>query len=408
MEQLIERCCGLDVHQASVTACVRVPNDEGHMVEVVRTFGTTTPDLIALSDWLMGLGVTHLAMESTGVYWKCVYYILEADFELLLVNAAHIKHVPGRKTDTIDAAWIAQLLAHGLLRASFVPPKPIRELRDLTRYRKALINERTRQINRVHKVLEDAGVKLATVASDVMGASGRAMMHALISGQGEPEVLAELAKGKLRRKLPELRKALTTRFRDHHAFLLGRMLAHVEELESDIEAISERVEATIAPFARQVELLITIPGVGQRSAEVILAEIGSDMAQFPTAAHLASWAGICPGQRESAGKRKSGKTRRGSQVLRTTLIECAHAAARTKATYLSARFVQVMRRRGKKKAIVAVAHDILVTAWHLLSRDQPYCDPGPSVLQERTAEQLRRRAIRQLERLGHSVTLEAS
>jgi transposase len=407
MEQLIERCCGLDVHQASLTACMRVPNHEGHMVEVVRTFGTTTPDLIALSDWLMGLGVTHLAMESTGVYWKCVYYVLEGDFELLLVNAAHVKHVPGRKTDTIDAAWIAQLLAHGLLRASFVPPKPIRELRDLTRYRKALINERTRQINRVHKVLEDAGVKLATVASDVMGVSGRAMMQTLISGQGEPEVLAELAKGRLRRKLPELRKALTTRFRDHHAFLLGRMLAHVEDLEADIEAITARVEAAIAPFARQVELLITIPGVGQRSAEVILAEIGSDMAQFPTAAHLASWAGICPGQRESAGKRKSGKTRRGSAVLRTTLIECAHAAARTKATYLSARFVHVMRRRGKKKAIVAVAHDILVTAWHLLSRDQPYCDPGPTVLQERTAEQVRRRAVRQLERLGHTVTLEA-
>jgi transposase len=373
----------------------------------VRTFGTTTPDLIALSDWLMGLGVTHLAMESTGIYWKCVYYVLEGEFELLLVNAAHIKHVPGRKTDTIDAAWIAQLLAHGLLRASFVPPKPIRELRDLTRYRKALINERTRQINRVHKVLEDAGVKLATVASDVMGASGRAMMHALISGQGEPEVLAELAKGRLRRKLPELRKALTTRFRDHHAFLLGRMLAHVEDLESDIQAISERVEATIAPFARQVELRTTIPGVGKRSAEVILAEIGSDMSQFPTAAHLASWAGVCPGQRESAGKRKSAKTRRGSAVLRTTLIECAHAAARTKATYLNARFVQVMRRRGKKKAIVAVAHDILVTAWHLLSRDQPYCDPGPTVFQERATEQVRRRAIRQLERLGHAVTLEA-
>jgi transposase len=280
-----------------------VPDQSGCRCRLIETFGTTVPDLPALRDWLGGLGVTHVAMESTGVYWKSPYYLLEDDFDVLLVNAAHVKHVPGRKTDTIDAAWLARLLSRGLLRASFVPPPPIRELRDLTRYRKALINERSREVNRVHKTLEDAGVKLSSVASDVMGMSGRAMMHALIGGQADPEVLAELARSKLRVKLPALRKALTARFRDHHGFLLERMLAHVDDLDADIVALGQRIEAAVAPFAREVELLCTIPGVGRRSAEVILAEIGTDMGRFPTPGHLASWAGICPGQRESAGKR---------------------------------------------------------------------------------------------------------
>ena len=285
MELVVACCCGLDVHQAQLTACVRTIV-QGMAVELIETFGTTTPDLLALRDWLLELGVTHVAMESTGVYWKAPYYVLEDSFEMLLVNAAHIKHVPGRKTDTIDAQWIAQLLAHGLLKSSFVPPKPIRRLRDLTRYRKALIGERTRMVNRLHKVLEDAGVKLAIVATDVMGVSGRAMMRALIEGQADPDALAQLAKGKLRVKLPALRKALQGRFEEHHAFLLERMLAHIEELEADIQAVSDRIEEEIRPFERALELLDTIPGVDRRAAEVIVAETGAEMSRFPTPAHL--------------------------------------------------------------------------------------------------------------------------
>jgi transposase len=378
LEQILDRCCGVDVHQAEVTACVRVLEAGGQTVESVRSFGTTTPDLLALRDWLSSAGVTHVAMESTGVYWKPVYYILEDEFELLLVNAAHIKHVPGRKTDVIDSAWIAQLLAHGLLRASFVPPKPIRRLRDITRYRKALIEERTREVNRAHKLLEDAGVKLATVATDVMGTSWRAMMEALIAGVKDPEAMAEMARTSLRRKLPQLRKALTVRFEDHHAFMLTRILAHIDSVDADIEALSDRIEGEIAPFEREIELLCTIPGVGRRSAQVIVAEIGPDMTQFPSAAHLASWAGICPGQNESAGKRKAARTRRGSRWLRGALTECGHAAARARGTYLSERYRQVIRRRGKKKAIVAVGHDILTTAWYLLSRNSPTGKSAPS------------------------------
>jgi transposase len=405
LDELIERCAGIDVGQAEVVVCARVPHHTGKRERLVETFGTTVPDLLALRDWLAGLGVTHVAMESTGVYWKSPYYLLEDDFEVLLVNAAHVRHVPGRKTDTIDAAWLALLLSRGLLRASFVPPPPIRELRDLTRYRKALINERAREVNRVHKTLEDAGVKLSSVASDVMGASGRDMMRALIAGRADPEALAELARGKLRSKLGALRKALTARFRDHHAFLLERMLAHVEDLESDITALSERIEAAAAPFAADVELLCTIPGVARRTAEVILAEIGPDMSRFPTAGQLASWAGMCPGQRESAGKRRSAKTRKGSKWLRTALVESARRAARLRGTYLSERYVQVMRRRGDKKAIIAVGHEILVAAHRVLSTRQPYHDPGPDKLRNLSAEHVKRRALAQLRALGYDVTI---
>jgi transposase len=405
MQTMIARCCGLDVHKAQITACVRLLVD-GVVGEVIETFGTTTSDLLALRDWLKGHGVTHVAMESTGVYWKCVYYMLEDEFDLLLVNATHIKHVPGRKTDTIDAAWIAQLLACGLLRGSLVPPKPIRELRDLTRYRKALIYERSRAVNRLHKLLEDAGVKLACVATDVMGVSGRAMMRALIAGHGDADALAELAKGKLRKKLPELRKALEGRFRAHHAFLLERMLAHISEIEDDIAAISERIEEQMSPFAQAVELLCTIPGVQQRTAEVIIAETGGDMSKFPTAKHLASWAGVCPGQRESAGKRKSAKTRKGSPWLRATLIESARAASRTKESYLSERYRQLARRRGDKKAIIAIAHEILTATHHMLSTGELYREIGATPAREDAAQRARNRAIKQLERLGHKVILE--
>ena len=405
METMIARCCGLDVHKASVRACVRLLID-GVVRELIETFGTTTSDLLALRDWLTAHEVTHVAMESTGVYWKCVYYVLEDDFELLLVNAQHIKHVPGRKTDTIDAAWIAQLLACGLLRGSLVPPKAIRELRDLTRYRKALIYERSRAINRLHKLLEDAGIKLSCVATDVMGVSGRAMMRALIDGNADAQALAELAKGRLRNKLPELRKALEGRFRAHHAFLLERMLARIEDLEDDITAICARVEEQIAPFEAAVTLLRTIPGVERRTAEVIIAETGADMSAFPTAKHLASWAGVCPGQRESAGKRKSARTRKGSPWLRATLIESARAASRSKDTYLVERYRRLARRRGDKKAIIAIAHEILDATWIMLSTGEIYREQGPTIVSERDASNARRRAIRQLERLGHKVTLQ--
>jgi transposase len=297
-------------------------------------------------------------------------------------------------------------LACGLLRGSLVPPKPIRELRDLTRYRKALIYDRTRAVNRVHKLLEDAGVKLFCVATDVMGVSGQAMMRALIDGHVDADALAELAKGKLRRKLPELRKALQGRFDAHHAFLLQRMLAHVQELEEDIAAISERVEEQIAPFEKAVELLCTIPGVAQRTAEVIIAETGGDMSAFPSAKHLASWAGVCPGQRESAGKRKSSKTRKGSPWLRATLIESARAASRSKGTYLGERYRRLTRRRGDKKAIIAIAHEILIATWHMLTNGELYQEQGTATISERDAENTRRRAIRQLEALGHRVILE--
>ncbi|MGH2657995.1 MAG: IS110 family transposase [Actinomycetota bacterium] len=405
MRRLIDRCAGIDVGQALLVVCVRLAS-AGGVTEEVRSFGATTPDLLALHDWLSSLGVTHVAMESTGVYWKAPYYVLEDDFQVLLVNAAHLKHVPGRKTDVIDAQWIAEILSFGLLRPSFVPPKSIRELRDLTRYRKALIRARTSEINRLHKVLEDAGVKLATVATDVMGVSGREMMRALIDGVADPDALADLARARLRTKLPQLRKALTARFRDHHAFLLGRMLSHIEAAEEDIAAVSERITELISPWQPAVTILDSITGVGRRAAEVILAEIGPDMSQFPTAGHLASWAGRCPGQRESAGKRGSAKPRKGSPWLADTLVECAWAAVKTKDTYLSAYFRQVMRRQGKQKAIMAVAHKILVTAWNLLSTGALYEDPGAGALRKATDDQLRRRAVRQLEALGYRVTVE--
>lgn len=405
MEQLHDRCCGIDVHQAELTACVRIAEGK-RFSEHVQAFGTTTPDLIALRDWLSAHRVTHVAMEATGVYWKCVYYALEDDFEVMLCNPTHIKHVPGRKTDTIDAAWIAQLLAHGLLRASFVPPPPIRRLRDLTRYRKALTGERTSEVNRIHKVLEDAGVKLATVASNVMGVSGRAMMAALIEGSADPDALAELAKGRMRHKLPALRKALTGRFEGHHAFLLERMLAHVTDLEADIEALSERIADELRPFERKVELLDTIPGVGRLAAEVIVAEIGTDMSVFPTPKHLASWAHLCPGQHESARKRQSARVGKGPKWLRTNLIESATSASRTKGTYISERYRQLLRRRGHRKAIVALAHEILVASWHTLSTDQPYVDPGPAAARKNSEAAIRNRAVRQLRALGYSVNIE--
>ena len=405
MDRWIERCCGLDVHKQTVAACVRVPGAKGRRTQEVRTFGTTTPDLLALQDWLAAHQVTHVAMESTGVFWKPVYYVLEARFTVLLVNAAHIKQVPGRKTDVRDCQWIAELLEHGLLRGSFVPPPVIRDLRELTRYRRTQIQERTRVANRLHKVLQDANVKLSNVTHHVLGVSGRAMLDALVAGSTDPDVLSDLARGQLRKKLPALRQALTGRFRAHHAFLLGQILAHLDYLEEAIAAVSAHIEEQLRPFAPQVERLMTIPGVQRRTAETILAEIGTDMAVFPTAGHLASWAGMCPGNDESAGKRRSGKTRKGSKWLRTSLIEAANAAARTKATALGARYRRILPHRGHRKAIVAVGRHILEISHHLLRTDRTYQELGPDYFDRRHAERLQRRCIRQLEQLGLQVTI---
>src|SRR3989442_1057293 len=322
MEVLVEICAGLDVHQANVVACVRRPGKRGRRTSEVRTFGTTRREILHLADWLTHEGVTHVAMESTGVFWKPVFNILEGHVEVILVNAEHYKAVPGRKTDVRDCEWLAQLLEHGLLRASFIPPQPIRELRDLTRYRKSLVQHRATEGNRVHKLLESANIKLGIVATDILGASGRAMLRALMAGEGDGTVLAELAKGALRQKRDRLAEALTGRFTPHHAALLGELLAHIEYLECAIARLSERVEAALRPYADHVARLQTIPGVGREAAETIIAEIGVDMSRFPSAAHLASWAGVCPGNNESAGKRKTGKTRKGNRWLKPILVEC--------------------------------------------------------------------------------------
>jgi transposase len=406
MERVIERCCGLDVHKKTVAACVRVPGFNQARTQHVQTFGTTVGELLALRDWLEAHGVTHVAMESTGVYWKPVFYVLEEAFSCLLANAGHIAQVPGRKTDVQDCQWIAQLLEHGLIRGSFVPPAPIRELRDLTRYRKALIQDRTREANRLHKVLEDAGMKLASVATDVLGVSGRAMLEALIGGTTDPNVLAELARGRLRTKLPALREALAGRFRPHHAFLVTQLLAHLDHLDELIAAVSGQVDDVIAPFAQELARLDALPGVNKRTAEVILAEIGVDMRVFPSAGHLASWAGLCPGNNESAGKHRSGKARKGNRWLRSALTEAALASTRASHTAFAARYRRIMRHRGHKKAVIAVAHALLATAYHLLARHTSYRDLGTDYYDRRHAERVRNRAIHTLERQGYRVILE--
>ena len=383
------------------------PADEGgKTVQEIQTFGTTTPDLLVLRDWLESLGVTQVGMESTGVYWKPIYYLLEEVFSVLLVNAAHIKNVPGQKTDVADCAWIAQLLEHGLLQGGFVPEKPIRDLRDLTRHRKILIQERAREANRLHKVLQDSGIKLSSVATNILGVSGRAMIEALVNGSTDPAALSDLAKGKLKKKLPALQKALVGRFRSHHAFLVSRILAHLDYLEDEIEAFSQKIEEEMLPFDEAVALLDTIPGVNRRTAEVLIAEIGPDMSRFPSARHLASWAGLCPGNNESAGKHKSGKTRKGDRWLRIALTESALAAVRDTDSTLSAQYRRIMRHRGHRKAIVAVAHSILVISYHILSDRKPYAELGSAYLEKREKDHAIRRYVKQLERLGQKVILE--
>ena len=409
MRRVLEHCAALDVHKKQLTACARVLGPGGELEELTVEFSTMAGDLLGLRDWLKQLGVTHVAMEATGVYWKPVYYALEDDFELLLVNAQHVKNVPGRKTDTTDAQWLCQLLECGLLRASFVPPKPIRELRDLTRYRKSLIRERASEANRLQKTLEDAGIKLSSVASDVLGVSGRLMLEALVSGTRDPEVLAELARGTLRKKLPALKQALAGQFKPHHTLIVAQILAHLDYLDEAIATLTAEVEQRLAPFANKAELLTTNTGVAERNSQVIIAELGPDMSRFATDRHAASWVSICPGNDESAGKRRSGRTRRGNPHLRAALVESANAAARSKNTYLRAQYEQVKRRRGHKKAIVAVAHSILIAAYHILKDDVPYQDLGGDYFTRRAdPNRIAKRLVAQLERLGHTVTLETS
>lgn len=411
MDVVVARCAGLDVHKDTVMAAVRMPAVGSARVQEVREFSTFTSGLVALRDWLSAAEVSQVAMEATGVYWKPVWHVLEdAPFEVLLVNAHHVKRVPGRKTDVSDAAWLAQLLECGLLRGSFVPPPVIAQLRDLTRYRKKLVQERAREVQRVQKLLEDAGIKLDSVASDVMGVSARKMLDALIAGEQDPDMLAEMAVGRLRNRVPDLRLALEGRFGDHHRFMLRMHLEHIDQLGDAIVRLDEEVDRTISPFAEHVQRLCTIPGISHRTAQVIISEIGVDMTRFPTAANLASWAGLCPGNHESAGKHRSGRARPGNTALRTALIEAAWAGVRTKDTYIQAQFRRFARRfgkRGQAKALFVVAHTLLVISWHVLANNTDYQDLGPdhfARLDDSTART--RRLIRQLEQLGHTVTLE--
>jgi len=405
VERIVERPGALDVHKASVTACVRIWR-ERELDEQIAEFATTVQGLLALRDWLEALGVRQVAMEATGVYWRPVWAVLEDNFELMLVNARHVKQCPGRKTDVLDAQWLCQLLEAGLLKPSFVPPKPIRTLRNLTRYRKTQIADRQREAARLHKILEDTGIKLGCVASDILGKSGRDMLDALVAGTTNPAVLADLSRGVLRKKIPALREALEGRFDSEHTLIVGQILAHIDFLDEAIDRLSVEIEERIRPFAAQRDLLMTIPGVKQRTAEVLIAEIGVDMTTFPTPKHLASWAGVCPGQNESGGKKRSGKTRKGSKWLRATLTEAALAATKTKDSYLAAQYQRLRGRRGHSKAVTAVGHSILTAAWHMLTNGELYNDPGGDYFSRQDPDRTTRRLVRQLEALGHNVTLQ--
>ncbi|MGE5126930.1 MAG: IS110 family transposase [Betaproteobacteria bacterium] len=407
MQLVFERCCGLDVHKKSLTACLRTPGPRDRRRSETRTFGTTTPELLRLADWLTQNGCTHVAMESTGVYWKPIFNILESVCVVLLVNAHHVKVLPGRKTDVRDCEWIGELLEFGLLKPSFIPPEPIRELRDLTRYRKTLTRERASEANRIQKLLETANIKLASVATDVLGASGRAMLSALVSGERDPEQLAQLAKGTLRAKRGQLLDALSGRFTEHHAFLLGQLLAHVEHLDRAIGECSVRIEQTMRPFSQAATQLETITGVGRRTAECLVAEMGVDMSRFPRAPNLASWTAICPGNNESAGKRRSGRMRKGNVWLKSALVEAAWAASHQRGTYLGALYARIARRRGAKRAVVAVAHAIVIAAWHVLSKNVPYRELGPGHFDAIDKDRLKRRLLTRLNELGYEVTVTA-
>jgi transposase len=406
VETIVERPAALDVHKAQVTACVRVPSSGGRRDQHVAEFATTVRGLLALRDWLAAHGVGQVVMEATGVYWKAPWAILEDEFECLLVNARHVKQVPGRKTDVSDAAWLCQLAEAGLLKASFVPPKPIRQLRNLTRYRKTQIQERQREVNRLHKALEDAGIKLDCVAADILGKSGRDMLDALVAGTTDPQVLAELARRQMRKKIPALREALAGHVDAHHRLWIGAILRHIDFLDEQIDRLSDAIEEHIRPFIGAVEVLVTMTGIQRRGAECVIGEIGADMSRFATARHLASWAGRCPGNDQSAGKRRSGKTRNGSKWLDYALEEAAMAAIRVKGNYFAAQYQRLKPRRGHKKALGAVKHSMLCAIWHMLATGETYRDLGGDYFTTRDPERQTRRLVKQLERLGHHVTLQ--
>ncbi|MFI6567244.1 IS110 family transposase [Streptomyces sp. NPDC050534] len=409
MDVVHERCAGIDIGKADVKVCVRVPGPGKRRRKEIRTFLTMTADLLAMRDWLIAEGVTVVGMEVTGSYWKPVFYLLENDTECWLLNARHMKNVPGCKTDVADSEWICKMVEHGLVRPSFVPPRPIRQLRDLTRYRTEAIRERTRQAQRLEKLLEESGIKLSAVVSDLLGKSARAMLEALIAGERNPEVLAEMARASMRAKRQILAQALTGRFTDHHAFLARTMLDRIDAASAIEARLSEEIARQLAPFRRQIELLTTIPGVSTRSAEMILAEIGTDMARFPSAAHLASWAGMCPGNHESAGKHTSGKSRPGDPWLKNALGLAATAAARSKNTYLASRYKRIAIRRGKKRALVALGHTILTSIWHMLINDAEYADLGADYFLQRTGRARQtRRLVSQLNMLGYQVSLQSA
>jgi transposase len=398
-------CCGLDVHKRSISACLVVTTPDGRTRKELRRFGTMTQDLRALQQWLTAAGVTHVAMESTGSYWKPLFNLFEGVFTLYLVNAQHIKAVPGRKSDTRDCEWIAVLLRHGLLRNSYVPSREQRELRELTRYRTALVQERSAELNRLEKTLEGCNIKLAAVASSLDTRSARDMLAQLAAGETDPQHLAELARGKMREKRAALELALEGSVGPHQRFLLGQQLAHLAQLEALIATLSTEIAARLAPYEAVLCRLETIPGVGRRVAEQLVAEIGFDMRQFPSADHLASWAGACPGQDESAGKQRRGTTRKGNRWLRSTLVEAAHGAARTKGSYPQAQYRRLASRRGQKRAIVAVGHTLLRAAYYVLRDEVTYQDLGGQYFEERDREGVIRRAVARLRALGVEITL---
>ncbi|WP_033329009.1 IS110 family transposase [Streptomyces yerevanensis] len=409
MDVVHERCAGIDISKADVKVCVRVPGPGKRRRKEIRTFSTMTRDLLAMRDWLLAEQITVVGMEATGSYWKPVFYLLEDALECWLLNARHMKNVPGRKTDVADSEWLCKMVEHGLVRPSFVPPRPIRQLRDLTRYRTEVIRERTREAQRLEKLLEDAGIKLSAVVSDLLGKSARAMLEALIAGERDPKALAELAKASMRAKRQTLAQALTGQFTDHHAFLARTMLDRIDAVTATEARLSEEITCQLAPFRRPIELLTTIPGVSTRAAEMILAEIGADMTRFPSAAHLASWAGMCPGNHESAGKHTSGKSRPSDPWLKNALGLAATAAARSKDSYLASRYKRIAIRRGKKRALVALGHTILTSIWHMLTNDAEYRDLGADYFLQRTGRARQtRRLVSQLNMLGYQVSLQSA